>query len=218
MIIDEFTGRMMEGRRYSDGTAPGARGQGARHGPGGEPDARLDHLPELLSPVSEARGHDRHGDDRGGRVRRDLQAGSGRDSDQRRRRAQRRGRRGLPHRRREIRGGGEADRRGARQGSAGAGRHHQYREERADQPPSQAEARPACRAERALPRAGSNDRRAGGCAGRGDNRDQHGRPRHRHQARRQSGDAAQDGAGRHRRSRAARHAGGRDPRRNRRGA
>ena len=63
--------------------APGAGGQGARHRPGGEPDARLDHLPELLPPVSEARRHDRHGDDRGGRVRRDLQAGRGRDPDQR---------------------------------------------------------------------------------------------------------------------------------------
>ena len=28
--------------------APGAGGQGARHGPAGEPDARVDHVPELL--------------------------------------------------------------------------------------------------------------------------------------------------------------------------
>ena len=40
--------------------APGARGQGARAGPAGEPDAGLDHLPELLPHVSEARRHDRH--------------------------------------------------------------------------------------------------------------------------------------------------------------
>ena len=47
----------------------------------------------------------------------------------------------------------------------------------------------------------ADDRRAGGRAGRRHDRDQHGRPRHRHQARRQSGDAAAQGAGRHRRSR-----------------
>ena len=45
--------------------APGARGQGRRHHPEREPDARLDHLPELFPPLPEARRHDRHGDDRG---------------------------------------------------------------------------------------------------------------------------------------------------------
>ena len=69
VIIDEFTGRMMQGRRYSDGLAPGAGGEGIRHGAGGEPDAGLDHLPELFPAVSQARRHDRHGDDRSRRVR-----------------------------------------------------------------------------------------------------------------------------------------------------
>ena len=64
--------------------APGAGGQRARRGPGREPDARLDHFPELLPSVSEARRHDRHGDDRGGRVRRNLQARRGGNPDQRR--------------------------------------------------------------------------------------------------------------------------------------
>ena len=45
--------------------APGARGQGASADPAGEPDARLDHVPELLPHVREARRHDRHGADRG---------------------------------------------------------------------------------------------------------------------------------------------------------
>ena len=35
--------------------APGAGGEGGRHRPGGEPDAGLDHLPELFPPVSQAR-------------------------------------------------------------------------------------------------------------------------------------------------------------------
>src|SRR5262249_20820144 len=47
------------------GPAPGARGEGTRRDPAREPDARLDHLPEPLPHVSQARGHDRHGDDRG---------------------------------------------------------------------------------------------------------------------------------------------------------
>ena len=51
IIIDEFTGRMMPGRRYSEGLAPGARSQRTRGDPAGEPDARFDHLPELLPPV-----------------------------------------------------------------------------------------------------------------------------------------------------------------------
>ena len=62
--------------------APGARGQGARGGPARERDAGLDHLPELLPALQEARRHDRHGLDRGRRVRRDLQARRRRDPDQ----------------------------------------------------------------------------------------------------------------------------------------
>ena len=79
------------------GPAPGARGQGACRDPAREPDARLDHLPEPVPHVSQARRHDRHGDDRGGRVRRDLPARGGRDPDQRAGHAQGRRRRDLPH-------------------------------------------------------------------------------------------------------------------------
>ena len=62
--------------------APGARSQGAPADPAGEPDARLDHVPELLPHVREARRHDRHGADRGRRVPRHLQSRSGRSPDQ----------------------------------------------------------------------------------------------------------------------------------------
>ena len=55
VIIDEFTGRMMEGRRYSEGLHQALEAKEARHDPAREPDARLDHLPELLPPLSEAR-------------------------------------------------------------------------------------------------------------------------------------------------------------------
>ena len=64
------------------GPAPGGRGQGGRRDPGGEPDGRDDHLPELLPPLRQARGHDRHGPDRGHRVHEDLQAAGRRDPHQ----------------------------------------------------------------------------------------------------------------------------------------
>ena len=83
--------------------ASGARGQGAGRDPGREPDPGLDHLPELFPPLQEARRHDRHGRDRGRRVRRDLPAGRDRDPDPPRDGPQGRGRRGLPHRAREER-------------------------------------------------------------------------------------------------------------------
>ena len=82
--------------------APGARGQGAPADPAREPDARLDHVPELLPHVQEARRHDRHGADRGRRVPRHLQSRGPRSPDQHAARAARRGRRGLPHQRGEI--------------------------------------------------------------------------------------------------------------------
>ena len=82
--------------------APGARGQGAPADPAGEPDARLDHVPELLPHVREARRHDRHGADRGRRVHGHLQSRSARGADQHADDPRRRGRRGLSHRRGEI--------------------------------------------------------------------------------------------------------------------
>ena len=81
IIVDEFTGRLMQGRRWSDGSAPGGRGQGEGLDPEREPDAGLDHLPELLPPIRQARGHDRHGGHRGVRVPGHLRAGDGRRAD-----------------------------------------------------------------------------------------------------------------------------------------
>ena len=72
-------------------------------------------------------------------------------------------------------------------GPAGAGRHHQRREVRAGVRGAQAQGRAARGAEREVPRAGGRDHRQGRPQGRGHGRDQHGRPRHRHHARRQPG-------------------------------
>ena len=64
------------------GPAPGGRGQGGREDQGGEPDPRHDHAPELLPPLRQARRHDRHGRDRGVRVRQHLQPAGRADPDQ----------------------------------------------------------------------------------------------------------------------------------------
>ena len=114
--------------------APGARGQGARQDPAREPDARLDHLPELLPHVRQARRHDRHGVDRGRRVRRHLRPRRGRGADQHADDPHRRRRRGLPDGRREIQGDHQADRRVPRARPADPGRHHLDREVRKSSP------------------------------------------------------------------------------------
>ena len=62
--------------------APGAGGERAPADPAGKPDARLDHVPELLPHVREARRHDRHGAHRSRRVLRHLQARSAGSADQ----------------------------------------------------------------------------------------------------------------------------------------
>ena len=81
------------------------------------------------------------------------------------------------HRRRHHREAGR--------GPAGAGRHRQHREVREDLGDAEAARHQARGAERQVPRAGSRDRRPGRPQGRRHHRHQHGRPRHRHPARRQ---------------------------------
>ena len=219
VIIDEFTGRMMQGRRYSEGLHQAL-----------EAKERVTIQPENQTLASitfqnyfrlykQARRHDRHGLDGSRRVRRDLQARRGRHPDQQGGRARRRGRRGLPDRRREVRGHHRGDRQGACPPPADPGRHRLDREvgapcrdaeegrlhparlfrpERADRrlrrrprgPGDQA----LRRAERPLPRAGGLHRRRGRRARRDHHRHQHGRPRHRHQTRRQPRDAHREGA------------------------
>ena len=172
--------------------APGARGQGEGRDPAREPDAGLDHLPELLPHVPQAGRHDRHGADRGGRVRRDLQARGGRDPDQRRRSARKDDDdeiyRTLADKTRAIvkldRGMPRAP--ASRCWSAPCRSRSRRRCRRS----SKKARHPAQRAERPLPRAGSPDRRPGRPARRGHHRHQHGRPRHRHPARRQRRHAA----------------------------
>ena len=52
VIIDEFTGRMMDGRRWSDGLHQAVEAKEGVDDRAREPDSRLDHLPELFPHVS----------------------------------------------------------------------------------------------------------------------------------------------------------------------
>jgi len=131
IIIDEFTGRMMEGRRYSDGLHQALE---AKEGATVEPEnVTLASITfqKLFPPLRQARGHDRHGPDRGGRVHGHLQARRARDPDQRGRAARGPRRRGLPQLRREERGDRQADRGMHRARPADPGRHDLDREVRA---------------------------------------------------------------------------------------
>src|SRR5205807_880803 len=61
--------------------APGGGGEGERGDPEREPDACLDHLPELFPHVPQARRHDRHRGHRSLRVPADLRPRDGGDPD-----------------------------------------------------------------------------------------------------------------------------------------
>ena len=76
VIVDEITGRLMQGRRYSEGLHEAIEAKEGITVRRREPDLRHHHHPELLPPVSQAGGHDRYGADRGRRVHQDLQARS----------------------------------------------------------------------------------------------------------------------------------------------
>ncbi len=55
IIVDEFTGRTMPGRRWSDGLHQAVEAKEGVQRARGEPDGRLDHVPELLPHVRQAR-------------------------------------------------------------------------------------------------------------------------------------------------------------------
>ena len=81
IIVDEFTGRTMQGRRWSDGLHQAVEAKEGVRGARREPDRRVHHLPELLPPVFQALRHDRHGRHRSLRIPADLRTGSGGDPD-----------------------------------------------------------------------------------------------------------------------------------------
>ncbi len=110
VIIDEFTGRMMEGRRYSDGLHQALEAKEK---------VQVQQENQTLASITfqnyfrlypKLAGMTGTAMTEADEFERDLQARRGGNPHQRRRGARRPGRRGVPQRRREIRGGGEADR------------------------------------------------------------------------------------------------------------
>jgi preprotein translocase subunit SecA len=162
IIVDEFTGRKMHGRRWSDGlhqaveTKEGLKPKQENQTP------RDDHLPELLPHVRQARGMTGTAITEAGefhkiytldviQVPTNLPLAA---------RGQRRHR--LPHRAREVEGDHERARGRARKGPAGSRRHDVDREVRAPQQAPAAARHPARGPERQEPRArGAHHRRAG---------------------------------------------------------
>ena len=72
-IVDEFTGRILEGRRWSEGLHQAVEAKEGVQDQRREPDARHGHAAELLPHVREAVGHDRHRVHGGRRVRAHVQ-------------------------------------------------------------------------------------------------------------------------------------------------
>ena len=68
IIVDEFTGRLMHGRRYSEGLHQAIEAKEGVKIQRESPDARDDHLSKSFPHVSQALRHDRHGRDRSGRI------------------------------------------------------------------------------------------------------------------------------------------------------
>ena len=85
VIIDEFTGRMMEGRRYSEGLHQALEAKEHVAIQRENQTLASDHLPELFPPVSEIVRHDRHRADRSAGIFRNLRPRSRRNADQCRR-------------------------------------------------------------------------------------------------------------------------------------
>ena len=82
MLIDEFTGRMMKGRRLSDGLHQAIEAkEGVKIQPENVTLASVT-FQNYFRLYEKLAGHDRHGRDRGRRIPGDLQAGRGRGADQ----------------------------------------------------------------------------------------------------------------------------------------
>ena len=64
-IVDEFTGRILHGRRYSDGLHQAIEAKEAIRGSGTKPNPRHHHVSELLPNVRKNIRHDRNGRHRG---------------------------------------------------------------------------------------------------------------------------------------------------------
>ncbi|GBD29737.1 hypothetical protein HRbin32_00829 [bacterium HR32] len=157
--------------------APGHRGEGRGADRTGDADPGLHHLPELLSHVREAGGHDGHRQDGGGGAPQDLRARGGGGPHPQAHDPGGPPRRGVQDGAGQVAGGGGGDQGLPPAGPTGAGGDPVHREERDAVRPSPAGGHPAPSTQRQAPRAGGTDHRPGRPPGGGDHRHQHGGPR-----------------------------------------
>ncbi len=131
VIVDEYTGRKMAGRQWSDGLAPGRRSQGEGADQGGNADAGDDHAAEFLQdvqdPLSGMTGTAQTEAEEFSKIYKldVVTIPTNRPvvrADQRRPR--------LSHRARKMGCDHRGDQGDLRQGPAGSGRHHQRGKER----------------------------------------------------------------------------------------
>ena len=202
-IVDEFTGRIMEGRRWSEGLHQAVE---AKEGV----DIQEEHVTmatitlqnyfrlyeKLAGMTGTAKTEEKEFTEIYGLARR-------RDPDQRARRARRPERPDLPHEGGEVPGCARRHRRAAREGTAGARRHDRRRDVGVLLRDVQAPRHPAQRPEREAARARGRDHQGRRPARRRHDLDEHGRPRRRHQARRGRARARRPLRRRHRAARGA---------------
>ena len=186
VIVDEFTGRLMPGRRWSDGLHQAVEAKEK---------VKIERENQTLATITFQNFFRKYKKLSGMTGTADTEADEFEKiykldviviPTNRPLQPHRRARRRLPHRAREVR----RDRRPTSSRSSTTGRpvlvgtvSIEKSEQLVDA--AQAARHQARRAQRQVPRAGSRDRRAGRPQGRGHHRHQHGRPRHRHHARRQ---------------------------------
>ena len=186
IIIDEFTGRMMDGRRWSDGLHQAVEAkEGVQIEPENQTLASIT-FQNYFRMYPEAGRHDRHGADRGAGILRHLPDERGLDPDQRRRSSG--STRTTNSTRISPTSSAPSPRRSrARQEKGQPVLVGTVSIEKSEMLSEFLEQRrhPARGAQRPLPREGSAYRRPGRQRRRGHHRHQHGRPRHRHPAWRQ---------------------------------
>ena len=152
-IVDEFTGRIMEGRRYSEGlhqAIEAKEGVLVR-----EENQTL--AAKLLPPVRKAQRHDGYRHDGGRRVPRDLQPSRTGNSAKQARNPQGQRRPRVPHHRGEVQRGGRRHYRAPRKGPAVPGGHRLDRELREALGHPQPSRHTPQRAQRQVPRARGAD-------------------------------------------------------------